>query len=96
MRLEVVNLPVADVDRARRSYEHLGWRLDADLVLGPDLRISCHGERFAHPALCPPHHARHAHPGEPLRGPRRGAVEETSYAIVGGGISGLTYYLARQ
>ena len=30
-KLEVVILPVADVDRAKRFYESLGWRLDADL-----------------------------------------------------------------
>jgi catechol 2,3-dioxygenase-like lactoylglutathione lyase family enzyme len=31
MRLEVVNLPVADVDRTKAFYERLGWRLDADI-----------------------------------------------------------------
>src|SRR5258705_1804215 len=31
LKLEVVVLPVSDVDRARRFYESLGWRLDADL-----------------------------------------------------------------
>jgi catechol 2,3-dioxygenase-like lactoylglutathione lyase family enzyme len=30
MRLEVVTLPVADVDRAKAFYQGLGWRLDAD------------------------------------------------------------------
>jgi catechol 2,3-dioxygenase-like lactoylglutathione lyase family enzyme len=30
MRLEVVMLPVAGVDRAREFYTELGWRLDAD------------------------------------------------------------------
>jgi catechol 2,3-dioxygenase-like lactoylglutathione lyase family enzyme len=30
MRLEVVVLPVADVDRAKDFYKELGWRLDAD------------------------------------------------------------------
>jgi catechol 2,3-dioxygenase-like lactoylglutathione lyase family enzyme len=30
MKLEVVVLPVADVDRAKAFYESLGWRLDAD------------------------------------------------------------------
>ena len=33
MRLEVVLLPVSDVDRAKRFYESLGWRLDADLAV---------------------------------------------------------------
>jgi len=30
MRLEALVLPVADVDRAKRFYEGLGWRLDGD------------------------------------------------------------------
>lgn len=30
MRLEVVVIPVSDVDRARDFYAGLGWRLDAD------------------------------------------------------------------
>jgi catechol 2,3-dioxygenase-like lactoylglutathione lyase family enzyme len=30
MRLEVVVLPVSDVDRAKTFYLNLGWRLDAD------------------------------------------------------------------
>jgi catechol 2,3-dioxygenase-like lactoylglutathione lyase family enzyme len=30
MRLEVVILPVSDVDKAKSFYEALGWRLDAD------------------------------------------------------------------
>jgi catechol 2,3-dioxygenase-like lactoylglutathione lyase family enzyme len=31
MKLEVVMLPVADVERAKDFYQGLGWRLDADL-----------------------------------------------------------------
>jgi len=31
-KLEVVVLPVSDVDRAKGFYESLGWRLDADVV----------------------------------------------------------------
>src|SRR3954467_5898619 len=31
MKLEVVVIPVSDVDRAKRFYVGLGWRLDADL-----------------------------------------------------------------
>jgi catechol 2,3-dioxygenase-like lactoylglutathione lyase family enzyme len=30
MKLEVVVVPVSDVDRAKGFYESLGWRLDAD------------------------------------------------------------------
>ena len=39
LKLEVVVIPVSDVDRAKRFYESLGWRLDADLALGPGLRV---------------------------------------------------------
>jgi len=39
MRLEVVVLPVADVDRAKDFYEDLGWRLDADFTSSPDFRV---------------------------------------------------------
>jgi catechol 2,3-dioxygenase-like lactoylglutathione lyase family enzyme len=38
MALEVVTLPVSDVDRAKRFYQSLGWRLDADIVRGGDFR----------------------------------------------------------
>jgi len=34
MKLEVVVIPVSDVDRAKSFYEHLGWRLDADIAVG--------------------------------------------------------------
>jgi catechol 2,3-dioxygenase-like lactoylglutathione lyase family enzyme len=38
MKLEVVVLPVADVDRSKRFYGNLGWRLDADFTTG-DFRV---------------------------------------------------------
>ncbi|HZC62469.1 MAG TPA: VOC family protein [Streptosporangiaceae bacterium] len=38
-KLEVVVLPVADVDRAKAFYEALGWRLDADFPVAPDYRV---------------------------------------------------------
>src|SRR5918999_5070880 len=38
MKLEVVTLPVSDVDRAKSFYQSLGWRLDADFVIGDDIR----------------------------------------------------------
>ena len=46
MKLEVVTLPVADVDRAKRFYQSLGWRLDADIK---------RGEAFRAVQLTPPH-----------------------------------------
>ena len=39
MKLEVVVVPVADVDRAKAFYTGLGWRQDADFVGGPDFRV---------------------------------------------------------
>ncbi len=33
-KLEVVVIPVSDVDQAKTFYESLGWRLDADRVEG--------------------------------------------------------------
>jgi catechol 2,3-dioxygenase-like lactoylglutathione lyase family enzyme len=38
LKLEVVVLPVSDVDRAKRFYEGLGWRLDGEFSNGPDWR----------------------------------------------------------
>jgi catechol 2,3-dioxygenase-like lactoylglutathione lyase family enzyme len=39
MRLEIVVVPVSDVDRAKEFYQGLGWRLDADFPTGPDFRV---------------------------------------------------------
>jgi catechol 2,3-dioxygenase-like lactoylglutathione lyase family enzyme len=39
LKLEVVAIPVADVDRARRFYESLGWRLDANFTNGADWHL---------------------------------------------------------
>ena len=38
MNLEVVTLPVADVDRSKAFYQSLGWRLDIDLVVSDEVR----------------------------------------------------------
>jgi catechol 2,3-dioxygenase-like lactoylglutathione lyase family enzyme len=38
MKLEVIVIPVSDVDRAKRFYGGLGWRLDADFASGGDWR----------------------------------------------------------
>jgi catechol 2,3-dioxygenase-like lactoylglutathione lyase family enzyme len=38
-RLEVVVIPVSDVDRTKQFYESLGWRLDADFSTGDDFRV---------------------------------------------------------
>ncbi len=39
MKLEVVVIPVSDVDRAKAFYTGLGWRLDADFATSDEFRI---------------------------------------------------------
>jgi catechol 2,3-dioxygenase-like lactoylglutathione lyase family enzyme len=39
MKLEVIVIPVSDVDRAKEFYSKLGWRLDAEFGSGEDFRI---------------------------------------------------------
>jgi catechol 2,3-dioxygenase-like lactoylglutathione lyase family enzyme len=48
MKLEVVVIPVSDVERAKRFYGGLGWRLDADFIVGNDFR----GVQFTPPGSC--------------------------------------------
>jgi len=48
LRLEVVTIPVSDVDRAKDFYQRLGWRLDADIAAGDTFRVV---------QLTPPHSA---------------------------------------
>jgi catechol 2,3-dioxygenase-like lactoylglutathione lyase family enzyme len=48
MKLEVVTLPVSDVDRAKHFYQSLGWRMDADIAVGDNFRVV---------QLTPPHSA---------------------------------------
>jgi catechol 2,3-dioxygenase-like lactoylglutathione lyase family enzyme len=38
LKLEVVAIPVSNVDRAKAFYEGLGWKLDADFMVGKDFR----------------------------------------------------------
>jgi catechol 2,3-dioxygenase-like lactoylglutathione lyase family enzyme len=39
LKLEVVAIPVSDVDRAKRFYgDSLGWRLDGEFIVGDDFR----------------------------------------------------------
>ena len=66
MKLEVVVLPVSDVDRAKRFYEQLGWRLDADFVDGKDFR----GVQFT-----PPGSAASIHFGKGLTTLAPGAIQ---------------------
>ena len=39
MKLEVLIVPVSDVDRAKRFYESLGFRMDIDYVGDPGFRV---------------------------------------------------------
>ena len=39
MKLEIVVIPVSDVDRAKEFYGKLGWRLDADFAAGDGFRV---------------------------------------------------------
>ncbi|RXT36497.1 VOC family protein [Bradyrhizobium betae] len=39
MKLEIVVIPVSDVDRAKAFYARLGWRLDADFASGEEWRV---------------------------------------------------------
>ena len=39
MKFEAVVIPVSDVDRAKRFYSNLGWRLDADFAVGDSFRV---------------------------------------------------------
>src|SRR5271156_571091 len=38
MKVEVIVISVSDIDRAKQFYLKLGWRLDADSMLGDDVR----------------------------------------------------------
>jgi catechol 2,3-dioxygenase-like lactoylglutathione lyase family enzyme len=39
MKLEVIVIPVANVDRAKQFYDGLGWRLDADFAFDDGFRV---------------------------------------------------------
>jgi catechol 2,3-dioxygenase-like lactoylglutathione lyase family enzyme len=39
MKLEVVVIPVSDVDRAKQFYDRLGWRLDVDIAKDDRFRV---------------------------------------------------------
>src|SRR4051812_35464560 len=62
MKLEVVTLPVSDVERAKRFYQSLGWRLDADFAAGDDARLV---------QMTPPHSQCSIHFGKASRASRR-------------------------
>jgi len=48
MKIEVVVIPVSDVDRAKKFYERIGWRLNIDRSAGEDFRLV----QFTPPGSC--------------------------------------------
>src|SRR3954447_26794139 len=72
MKLEVVTLPVSDVDRAKRFYQRLGWRLDADFSAGDKIR----GVQFT-----PPHSGCSIHFGKGLTKAEPGSADRMLLAV---------------
>ena len=72
MKLEVVTLPVSDIDRAKQFYESLGWRCDADVVVG---------ESFRAVQLTPPHSACSIAFGKGLTTGEPGSVKRLLLAV---------------
>ena len=72
MKLEVVTLPVADVDRAKSFYMGLGWRLDADIDRGEDFRVV---------QLTPPHSECSIHFGKGLTTSAPGSADRMILAV---------------
>jgi catechol 2,3-dioxygenase-like lactoylglutathione lyase family enzyme len=72
MKLEVVTLPVSDVDRAKRFYQGLGWRLDADFGAGDDFRAV---------QLTPPNSQCSIHFGKGLTASEPGSIDRLILAV---------------
>ena len=72
MKLEVVTLPVSDVDRAKGFYQNLGWRMDADIAVGDNFRVV---------QLTPPHSACSVSFGIGLTTDEPGSVQRLLLAV---------------
>jgi catechol 2,3-dioxygenase-like lactoylglutathione lyase family enzyme len=72
MNLEVVTLPVADVDRAKAFYLKLGWRFDIDLVVSDEQRTV---------QFTPPHSGCSIHFGKGLTTSPPGSVDRMILAV---------------
>jgi catechol 2,3-dioxygenase-like lactoylglutathione lyase family enzyme len=72
MALEVVTIPVADVDRAKRFYQSLGWRLDIDLPVSDD---------FRQVQMTPPHSHCSIHFGKGLTAMEPGSLDRLYLAV---------------
>jgi catechol 2,3-dioxygenase-like lactoylglutathione lyase family enzyme len=72
MKLEVVTLPVADVDRAKEFYSRIGWREDIDLVISDeDRRVQ----------YTPPHSQCSIHFGKGITDAEPGSVKRLLLAV---------------
>ncbi len=71
MGLEVVTVPVSDVDRAKRFYQSLGWRLDIDLD-GGDIR---------NVQMTPPHSQCSIHFGKGITTMEPGCLDRLMLAV---------------
>jgi catechol 2,3-dioxygenase-like lactoylglutathione lyase family enzyme len=72
MGLEVVTVPVSDVDRAKRFYESLGWRLDIDLDVNDD---------FRQVQMTPPHSQCSIHFGKGITTMEPGCLDKLYLAV---------------
>jgi len=72
MGLEVVTVPVSDVDRAKRFYQSLGWRLDIDLDVSAD---------FRQVQMTPPHSQCSIHFGKGITTMEPGCLEKLYLAV---------------
>ena len=72
MKLEVVTLPVSDVDRAKLFYQSLGWRMDADIAVGDNFRAV---------QLTPPHSQCSVAFGKGLTTDEPGSVQRLLLAV---------------
>ena len=71
MGLEVVTVPVSDVDRALRFYQSLGWRLDIDIDLGD----------FRQVQMTPPRSQTSIHFGKGITAMKPGSLEKLYLAV---------------
>jgi len=72
MKLEVVVLPVADVDRSKSFYKESGFREDADFVVGEDFRVV---------QLTPPGTARAIIVGQGITSAEPGSVQDLHLVV---------------
>jgi catechol 2,3-dioxygenase-like lactoylglutathione lyase family enzyme len=72
MAIEVVTVPVSDVDRAKAFYERLGWRLDADIAISDEV----HNMQFT-----PPHSPCSVHVGKGVTSMAPGSLDRVILAV---------------